>query len=213
MTTPDNSRWLNWSTKLQAIAQNGLTFARDPYDTERYTAIREIAAEMLAAGSDVSIAVIRDLFNNESGYATPKVDVRGAVFHEDKILLVREKSDRRWTLPGGWADVCASPAENVVREILEESGFETCAVKILAIFDRSKHPHQPPFPVHVYKIFFRCDIVGGSARPSHETTEVAFFGETELPELSVARVTAGQIHRLFEHYRDPNLPTDFDREA
>jgi len=210
MNTPDHPRWLNWSTRLQAIAQNGLTYARDPYDLERYTAIREIAAEMLAAGSGLDLSVIRNLLNQDSGYATPKVDVRGVVFHDDKLLLVREKSDSRWTLPGGWADVAQSPAENVVREVYEESGFQTRATKILAVFDRSKHPHDPPFPFHVYKLFILCGLTGGTASPSSETDGVDFFGETELPELSATRVTSWQIHRLFEHHRNPHLPTDFD---
>jgi len=114
-------------------------------------------------------------------------------------------------LPGGWADVGESPAENVVREIREESGLETRAVKILALLDRAKHPHEPPFPFHVYKIFIRCELVGGTAAPSLETDAVQFFGEQELPQLSVTRVTAGQLRRLFEHHRNPELPTDFDR--
>jgi ADP-ribose pyrophosphatase YjhB (NUDIX family) len=205
-----NPKWIEWSTRLQALAQNGLTFARDGYDIERYTAIREIAAEMMAAGSDLSIETIRGLLSHDSGYATPKVDVRGVVFRDDKILLVREKAEGRWTPPGGWADVCASPAENVVREVREESGFLTRAVEVLAIFDRGKHPHEPPFAFHVYKIFILCEIVGGMATPSSETDRVGFFGENELPPLSLGRVTEWQMHRMFEHHRNPNLPTDFD---
>jgi len=155
---------------------------------------------------------VLDLFRHDTGYTTPKIDCRGVVFREGKLLLVRETIDRgRWTLPGGWADVNASPAENVVREIREESGFETRAAKLLAVYDRSRHPHTPPFPHHVYKMLFRCEIVGGEATPSVETSEVAFFGEDEVPEdLSVARVTPGQIARCFVHLREPNLPTEFD---
>jgi ADP-ribose pyrophosphatase YjhB (NUDIX family) len=205
-----DSRWLDWATRLQALAQNGLTFAQDPYDIERYKAIREIVSEMLSAGSGLELPIIRGLISADSGYATPKADVRGVVFREDKLLLVREKSDGKWTPPGGWADVCASPAENVVREVWEESGFETRAVKILAVFDRSKHGHVPAFPFHVYKFFIRCEIVGGKETVSSETDSVGFFGETELPELSLTRVTRGQIRRMFEHYRNPELQTDFD---
>jgi ADP-ribose pyrophosphatase YjhB (NUDIX family) len=210
MSNTQNPRWLDWSTRLQAIAQNGLTFAHDDYDIERYQAIREIAAEMLATGSGLDIAVIHDLVSRDTGYATPKVDVRGVVFREDKLLLVRERSDGRWTLPGGWADVGQSPAENVVREVHEESGFQTRAMKMLAIFDRSKHPHEPAFPFHVYKLFIACEIIGGTETPSSETDAVSFFAEAELPELSVTRVTSWQIHRLFDHYRNPALLTDFD---
>lgn len=211
MSSTGNSRWLDWATRLQAIAQNGLTFAQDRYDRERYTALREIAAEMLAAGADEDISAIRDLLSSDSGYATPKVDVRGVVFGDDKLLLVRETSDGDWSLPGGWADVGESPVENVVREIREESGFETRAVKILAVFDRAKHPHEPQFPFHVYKFFILCELIGGTATPSVETDAVRFFGEGELPKLSLTRITGWQLHRLFEHHRNLQLPTDFDR--
>ena len=206
-------RWLEWGKRLQAVAQNGLTFARDPFDIERYTAIREIAAEMLARGSGLDMAVVRGVLERDSGYATPKVDVRGVVFRDDQVLLVRERADGRWALPGGWADPCASPAENIVREIREESGFVTRATKILAVLDRSKHPHDPPFAFHVYKIFVLCTLVDGSATTSAETDAVAFFIEDALPELSVTRVTLGQTRRLFEHHRNPALPTDFDDDA
>ncbi len=210
MNEPAHPRWLDWSTRLQAIAQNGLTFSQNAYDVERYNAVREITAEMLAAASDLDLGTVRGLLSRDSGYATPKVDVRGVVFRDDKILLVREKSEGLWTPPGGWADVCASPAENVVREVLEESGFHTRALKMLAIFDRAKHPHHPPFAFHVYKIFIRCEITGGEATSSAETDGVEFFGENELPPLSIGRVTKWQLHRMFEHHRDPGLPTDFD---
>jgi ADP-ribose pyrophosphatase YjhB (NUDIX family) len=213
MKPSSKTRWAEWSKRLQAIAQNGLTFAHDPYDTERYRAIRRIAAEMLAEGSDLEQATILGLLDADTGYATPKVDVRGVVFRDAKLLLVRETTDGKWSLPGGWADVCESPAENVVREIREEAGLLTRATKILAVFDREKHSHTPPFPFHVYKIFLRCEIIGGSEKPSSETDAVGFFGETEIPELSIGRVTPGQVRRLFEHYRSPELPTDFDQDA
>ena len=165
---------------------------------------------MLAAGSTLDGEQALALFSAEQGYATPKVDVRGVVFRENALLLVKEKSDGRWTLPGGWADVSASPAENVTREIAEEAGFQTRAVKLLAFYDREKHPHQPPYVQHVYKVFMRCEIVGGEAAPSLETDAVAFFGEQDIPELSLARVTPAQIARCFVHLRQPDLPADFD---
>jgi len=207
-----NTRWLDWCKRLQAIAQNGLTFAKDSYDLERYQHLRQIVAEMLAEGSGLDQPFVLGLLDKETGYCTPKVDVRGVVFRENKLLLVCERSDGKWTLPGGWADVCASPAENVVREVYEESGFLTRASKILAVYDRSKHSHEPPFPFHVYKIFLLCRIHGGAAKVSEETDSVGFFGENEIPELSVTRITSAQISRMFEHHRNPHLPTDFDFE-
>ena len=210
MSNSSDLRWLEWSKRLQAIAQNGLTFAHDPYDIERYHAVRQIAAEMLSQGTGLEQKVVLGVLEKETGYATPKVDVRGIVFRDDKLLLVRERSDGKWTPPGGWADVCESVAENVVREISEESGFKTRAEKILALFDRSKHPHEPAFAFHVYKIFVVCSIVGGAATPSSETDSIGFFAEHEIPELSLSRVTAGQIRRMFEHHRNPSLPADFD---
>ncbi|MDF9833578.1 ADP-ribose pyrophosphatase YjhB (NUDIX family) [Ereboglobus sp. PH5-5] len=178
MEAHPDTRWLEWSRRLQAIAQTGLTFTRDFYDIERYKAIRQLAAEMLAAGSGMEQSAILGLMENETGYATPKVDVRGVVFRGDKLLLVRERADGKWTLPGGWADVCASPAENVVREIHEESGLLTRALKILAVFDREKHEHAPPFAFHIYKIFMLCAIEGGKETTSEETDSAGFFWRT-----------------------------------
>ncbi|HEX9781314.1 MAG TPA: NUDIX hydrolase [Opitutaceae bacterium] len=213
MSTSSDPPWLHWSKRLQAIAQNRLTFARDPYDIERYTAIREIAAEMLSHASGLDIAIVRGVLEQDSGYATPKVDMRGVVFRDDQILLVRERADGKWTLPGGWADPCESPAENVVREIQEESGFVTRASRILAVFDRSMHPHEPTFAFHVYKLFVLCTLIGGGEALSAETDAIGFFREASLPELSISRVTSQQIHRMFEHHRNPTLPTDFDHDA
>jgi ADP-ribose pyrophosphatase YjhB (NUDIX family) len=210
MSTSNSRQHLDWSLRLQAIAQTGLEFATSPYDVERYNQLREIAAEMTAAQFDLEPVHIRRFFAAETGYATPKVDVRGVVFRNDKLLLVRESCEAKWTLPGGWGDVGSSPAENAVREVLEESGFEVRAQKLLAVFDRSKHPHEPPFPFHIYKMFFLCELLGGTARLSSETDGVDFFSEDALPDLSISRTTPGQIHRMFEHHRNPNLPTDFD---
>jgi ADP-ribose pyrophosphatase YjhB (NUDIX family) len=190
-------KWLHWARQLMAIAQNGLTYAESHFDKERYEQLRSIAAEMMAEQSGGDHQRIVDLFAGEVGYATPKVDVRGAVFRDDTILLVKERADGLWTLPGGWADVDESPKEAVVREVEEESGFRTTATKLLAVFDRAKHPHTPPFPYHIYKFFVLCVLVGGDAATSHETDDVAFFPENDLPDLSVSRVTESQIQRLF----------------
>jgi ADP-ribose pyrophosphatase YjhB (NUDIX family) len=210
MTAPTEPAWLAWSRELQAIAQNGLLFSENAYDRERYAAIRAIAAGMMAAGSDQPIEAVSGIFAAQAGYATPKVDVRGVIFREGQILLVREAQDGLWTLPGGWADPNESPSESVTREISEEAGFDTRAVKLLSVFDRAKHPHAPLHAFHVYKLFIRCEILGGEPRPSLETLEVAFFPEDRIPELSVARVTPGQIARCFEHFRNPEWPADFD---
>jgi ADP-ribose pyrophosphatase YjhB (NUDIX family) len=210
MKAPKKNQWLEWTRRLQAIAQTGLAYAHDPYDAERYAAVRDIVAEMIAAGSGADLATIKDVISKDAGYATPKIDVRGVVFRENKILLVRERADGLWTLPGGWADVNESPTESVVREVREEAGFEVRCRKLLAVFDRGKHPHEPPFLFHIYKLFIQCEIAGGSGTTGSETDQVSFFAESELPALSISRVTPWQVKRMFEHLRDPNLAADLD---
>jgi ADP-ribose pyrophosphatase YjhB (NUDIX family) len=203
-----DARWADWASRLNAIAQNGLTFSHDPFDTERYTSVRNIAAEIMAAHTGVETTLVRDFFAREESYATPKLDVRGVVFRDGTLLFVKEPADGLWSLPGGWADVGESPSEAVVREVLEESGYTTHAVKLLALYDRNKHAH-PPFPHHAYKIFIRCEPLSHVPAGSAET-EARFFEEGAIPELSVARVTVAQIARLFEHYRHPEWPADLD---
>jgi ADP-ribose pyrophosphatase YjhB (NUDIX family) len=203
-------KWLEWARNLQALAQAGLTYTENPFDRERYVKIRQIAAEIMATYTEADLARIDKLFKEEQGYQTPKVDVRGVVFKDDQILLVQELSDQgRWTLPGGWADVNESPGEAVVRETYEESGYRTRAVKLLALYDRSRHAH-PPMALYAYKLFFLCELIGGAPMASIETDGAAFFPERAIPELSVARVTRAQIARFFEHHRHPDWPTDFD---
>jgi ADP-ribose pyrophosphatase YjhB (NUDIX family) len=209
--------WLRWTRELQAIAQNGLTYGTDPYDIERYESVREIASEIIASYAAIDPPDVRDLFACERGHATPKVDVRGVVFHDDRLLLVRERSDGLWTLPGGWADVNESPGEAVVREVYEESGYRTRAVKLLALYDRDRHGH-PPHPYHIFKLFFHCEPTGSPASRAvdtdgtafAETDGAAFFREREMPELSLSRVMPAQITRLFQHRRHPEWPADFD---
>ena len=207
-----------WAQKLQAIAQTGLHYNPPPFDRERYEHVGEIAAEMMNATGSADLDTIRALFDAQSGHATPKTDVRGVVFRDGCILLVQEKLDgNRWTLPGGWADIGESAGEAVVREIYEESGYSTRAVKLLALYDRNKHEH-PPYPFHAYKAFFRCELSDAERRidPAQtgasftETGEVGWFAEDALPELSVGRVTQVEIVRFFQHLRQPDLPTDFD---
>jgi ADP-ribose pyrophosphatase YjhB (NUDIX family) len=206
----DEPPWLLWARELQAMAQTGLTFAKDPYDLERYRRLREIALAMLAQGSDSRIEPIRDLFEQELGYPTPKVDVRGAVIVEQRILMVREISDGGWTLPGGWADVNQSARECVEREIREESGFEARAFKLAAVYDYQRQRHRRAHPYSIYKMFFLCELMGGAARASMETSEVGFFALDALPPLSTGRATESQIARMFEHWRDPSMRTEFD---
>lgn len=206
--TPD-PQWLVWAKEFKTMAQTGLTYARDPYDIERYQRMQAIAFEMLATQSGEEFVRIKELFVHETGHATPKVDVRAAVFRGDTIMLVRERSDRGWTLPGGWADVGESPSEAIAREVWEESGFEVRVTRLLALHDKAKHPH-PPQAHYVYKIFFECEIIGGSEQHSAETDGVSFFAAEDLPPLSLDRVLPEQIIRLFELYRDRQAPTDFD---
>jgi ADP-ribose pyrophosphatase YjhB (NUDIX family) len=202
-------RWLRVAREMNAMAQTGLAFSKDPFDQLRYERLRELAAELLAQGSAADYHVILESLRGDSGYATPKVDVRGAAFKDGRILLVREISDGMWTLPGGWADVNQTAAECVVREIAEESGFQARALKLAAVHDfqrRNRLHHKDS----IYKLFFICELLGGAARPSAETSEVDFFARDALPPLSIGRSTAAQIERMFEHRADPTLATEFD---
>jgi ADP-ribose pyrophosphatase YjhB (NUDIX family) len=206
----DDPQWLVIARELRAIAQTGLTFTADRFDRQRYDRVRELAALMLAQGSGADYGDILGVLFEDRGYATPKVDVRGAAFVEGRVLLVREISDGQWTLPGGWADVNQSAAECVVREIAEESGFEAKARKLAAVRDYQKSGHPPRNLDCIYKMFFICDITGGTARASDETSEAAFFPRDALPPLSLGRTTAAQIDRMFHHAEHPDTPTDFD---
>jgi ADP-ribose pyrophosphatase YjhB (NUDIX family) len=202
-------QWLIRVQRLQAIAQNGLTFADNPFDQERYESICTIAAEIAATHTAADVQQVRQLFAKEIGYATPKVDVRGVVLRQQSILLVRERADGCWTLPGGWVDVWESPSAAVVREVYEESGYQTRALKLLALYDKNKHAH-PPSPYHVYKLCFHCELLGGDPSHSKETDGVAFFQIDALPTLSLSRVLPTQITRLFELSQHPEWPTEFD---
>jgi ADP-ribose pyrophosphatase YjhB (NUDIX family) len=204
-------QWLEWAQKLQAIAQTGLTYSTSPFDSDRYHQIRQIAAELMATGAKVEPDYVLDLFKQDSGHCTPKVAVRGAVFQDSKLLLVKERDDGLWTLPGGWVDVGESPSRAIEREIFEESGFQTKAVKLVAIYDWGDPRHGfPPTPFQVYKLFFQCELLSGTATSSVETEAVGFFGEDEIPELSPNRVGRSHIARLFEYSRHPDWATEFD---
>lgn len=200
---------LDWARKVRAIAQNGLQFTRDPFDRDRYEKLQALTDSLVADELGLPLEEVKSLWQYDPGYVTPKVDVRGAVFRDESILLVRERSDGKWSLPGGWVDINDSPSEAIVREIHEESGFRARAVKLAALFDRQRHPH-PPSMYHIYKLLFLCELTGGDAQISNETDAVEFFPLSSLPELSTGRITRSQIERMFEHHRQRDLPTDFD---
>jgi ADP-ribose pyrophosphatase YjhB (NUDIX family) len=205
-----NDRRLELFRTLQALARTGQHFCRDEYDRERYEQIERIAAELLAGGSTASAAELQREWALESGYVTPKLEVRGAVFREDgKVLLVRETADGLWTLPGGWADVNDSPSGAIRREIEQESGFVVRVTKLAALYDRNAHAHTPSL-FHSWKAFFLCTIEGGAARGSYETDAVDFFDPHALPPLSVGRTTSQQVVRMRQHWLDPDMATDFD---
>jgi ADP-ribose pyrophosphatase YjhB (NUDIX family) len=205
----EDFRWLHWAQQLQAVAQTGDTYANNDYDRQRYDLVRNIAAAMMAAGSGAEPKAIIELFAPGGGYATPRIDVRAAVFRDDRILMVQERSDGLWTLPGGYADVGDSPSVAIEREVHEESGFQVRVSRLVALFDRNRHPH-PPFGYHIWKAFFLCELLGGEPRASIETSAVEFFSEADLPPLSQGRISVRQLQHMFEHHRNPQLPASFD---
>jgi ADP-ribose pyrophosphatase YjhB (NUDIX family) len=199
---------VDWAQRLAAVAQSGLAYGEvSEYDRERYETVRRVAAEMLAGGDGAR--EVERVLAGEIGHATPKLDVRGAVFRGDEILLVHERVDGAWTLPGGWADVGESPSASVVREVREESGYDTRAVKVVAVLDRALH--HPPSTWHTWKLFFLCELRGGTPGPiGGETLAAGFFPLDALPPLSESRVTRAQIERCFAHRDHPEWPTEFD---
>jgi ADP-ribose pyrophosphatase YjhB (NUDIX family) len=202
--------WLEVVQSLQRIAQAGLAYTQGPYDRQRYEDLMKLAAEITGASLGVPVARAEAVFALENGYPTPKVDVRAVVPKDGKLLFVREASDGLWSLPGGWADIGSTPAEMAAREVLEETGYVVKPTKLLALLDKAKHDEHPRELVSVYKVFCLCELVGGHATTSYETTEVAFFGKDELPPLSLPRITRPQLLRMFEHVEKPDLPADFD---
>jgi len=206
----DRPDWLRWADALQTIAAAGLAYTRDPFDRERFEQVRAVAAEVLSRHTDLALPSAAERLRAEPGYVTPKVDVRGVVFDDaGRVLLVREVSDGCWSLPGGWADVGESPGEVVTREVREEAGLEVRPVKLLAALDKRKHAH-PPQLSYVYKLFFRCQVIGGALRTSHETPAADWFAREALPPLSLDRILPSQLERLFRHRDHPDLPAEFD---
>jgi ADP-ribose pyrophosphatase YjhB (NUDIX family) len=202
-------KWLDWAKEIQAISQAGLEYTRDVYDKERFEQLRELSIKIMEEYTEAGDEKIRTLFASEIGYQTPKVDVRGVIFQDGKLLLVKEKADGAWALPGGWADIGLSPAEVVVKEVKEEAGYDVRAGRLLAVLDKKFHNH-PPSAFHVYKMFIQCDITGGTAGVGTETSAVGFFAQDELPPLSEERNTKEQLQRIFEFEKQPHLPTWLD---
>ncbi|MFW5786918.1 MAG: NUDIX hydrolase N-terminal domain-containing protein [Halanaerobiales bacterium] len=193
--TEDN-KWLKYAKKLQSIAQAGLTYSQDEYHRERFEQIKEISLDILKNYTEIDRKKIRNIFAEGEGYPTPKVDVRAAVFKKGKILLVKEKQDKRWSLPGGWAEVDLSLKENIIKETEEEAGVKVRPLRIIAIQDRRKH-NEPPSAYGIYKIFVECEYIEGSFEKNVETLNAAFFERENLPELSEPRNSVEQIDMCF----------------
>jgi ADP-ribose pyrophosphatase YjhB (NUDIX family) len=202
--------WRETLKRLRAIAQTGLTYTQDPYDLERYQEVEALSLALLAKLLEGTPEMVRSVYLPEQGYPTPKVDVRAGVFDGDRILLVREVADGRWTLPGGWGDEHESPRESVEREALEESGFEVRAERLVAVKDRHLHPYTPKRLERIYKLFFLCSLTGGVAKTSVETDAVEFFPLDALPPLSLGRTLPDDIALLYEYRSSPDRPVYFD---
>ena len=202
-------KWLELAIEIQSIAQNGLTYTNNVYDIERYERLRDISAEMVNMKTDIPIEKVKNLFCNETGYQTPKLDTRAVIFKDNKILLVHENNGT-WSLPGGWVDVLESIKSNTVKEVKEETGLDVKAKKIIALQDRNKH-NQPAYAYGICKIFVLCDVIGGDFIPNIETIEYAYFSLDDLPNnLAIAKTTKEQIVMCFKAYKDPNWQVEFD---
>jgi ADP-ribose pyrophosphatase YjhB (NUDIX family) len=202
-------RWMEWAREIQAISQTGSFYAENEYQRQRYRRLTEIAAEIISEHTQLECPELVDLFIHQIGYATPRVDVRGAVFSDGKILLVRERTDGGWTMPGGWADVGDVPSEAAEREVLEESGFQVRAIKVIGVYDANRS--YPLEIFHAFKIVFLCNILGGDAQTSIETSEVKFFGQNEIPaQFSGERTRHRHVVDAFAVHEDNQSSTVFD---
>ena len=191
-------KWIEWVKQIQAIAQAGLTYSKDVYDIERFQQLRNISIEMMSHYTKTDWEVVEHLFASETSYQTPKVDIRAVVFQNEEMLFVKEKSDGKWALPGGWADIGLTPTEVAAKEVWEEAGYKVDNFRLLAIFDKQKHDLSPSIS-HVYKIFIGCEIVGGEKQIGIETEDVQFFGKMNIPDLSLSRNTRWQIKQMFTY--------------
>lgn len=203
-----NLKWLDWAKELQFIAQAGLTYSKDLYDIERFQRIRDLSAEIMADYSGMPVNIVKDLFCNEVGYQTPKLDTRAAIFKDDKILLVKERNGA-WSLPGGWVDVLETVKSNAEKEVREEAGLEVKATRIIALHDKNKH-NTKPFAYNVLKVFVECEVVCGSFRENIETVESRYFSKDELPELAEEKNTAEQVLMCFAAHNNPDWKVGFD---
>lgn len=203
-----NEQWLKWAVELQALAQAGIFYAKDDFDIERYERIREISAEIISSKADISLDKVKDLFCNEIGYQTPKIDTRAAIFENDKILLVHEKNDM-WSLPGGWVDVDISVKENTIKEVKEEAGLDVSADLVIAVQDREKH-NLPIYAYKVCKIFVLCSVISGTFTDNLETTESKYFSMDELPPLAQEKNNKEQIKMCFDAYHAKHWKTLID---
>lgn len=201
--------WLAWAREIQALSQTGLAYSLTEYDTERYQRLSEIAGEIVHHQTGLPLAALLENFRMQPGYATPKVDVRGAVVRDGRILLVQERIDERWCMPGGWADVGDRPSEAVLREVREESGFHILPEKVIGVFDANRNGRPLEF-YHAYKIIFLCTLTGGRAHASHETLAVDFFDFDDLPPLSSSRTNERHLAEVRAHIGDPQRPAFFD---
>ena len=200
--------WLAWAREIFSLSQAGLAYSKNEFDLQRYRRLQEISAEIVASQSELEKAEILGDFTKQTGYATPKIDVRGAVIRDGKILLVQERADNCWSMPGGWADLGDSPAEMVVREVWEESGLRVRAAKVVAVYDATRI--QPYEFWHAYKIVFLCELLGGELTPSYETLAVDFFDPEDLPPLSKYRTNEAMIREVYAHVAEPGRPAAFD---
>ncbi len=202
-------RWLEWAREIQSLSQTGYHYAENHYQRERYHRMAEIAAEIISEYSGLQFESLANTFHAQIGYATPRVDVRGAVIQNGKLLMVRERMDEGWTMPGGWADVGDIPSRAAEREVWEEAGFHVKAVKVVGVYDANRITPLEVF--HAFKLVFLCDLIDGEARPSDETSEVAFFGLDEIPaQLSEERTKSRQIQDAFKARVDTHWQTAFD---
>ncbi len=209
MNDKKSPKWLEWAREIQHLCQTGIAFSKFEYDTQRYKRLTEIAAEITAAQSNINKESLAETFFTHLGYATPKVDIRAAIIENDKILLVQEKMDNKWSLPGGWADVGESPAAAIIRETKEESGLNVNPTKIIGVYDANRFGRPLEF-FHAYKIVFLCEKTGGSPKTSSETIAVNFFDFDHLPALSTARTNTKHIEDVSKHLNNPVLPTIFE---
>ena len=202
-------KWLKWAIEIQGLAQSGLAYTTNVYDIERYERLREISAEMIEEKSNLNLEKVKDLFCNETGYQTPKIDTRAAIFKDNKILLVHENNGT-WSLPGGWCDILESVKSNTIKEVKEEAGLDVKATKIIAIQDRNKH-NRPIYAYGICKIFVMCEIIGGEFKENIETTEMKYFALDELPEnFANEKCTKEQVEMCFGAKDDDNWQVQFD---